>query len=66
MIQTPGFLAPSPTPTGVYIYTHKTSKINKFTQSPSSRAGIPIVGFLVNMAVIKDIKSAMEMAIRPS
>ena len=44
----------------------KYSKINKFPKSPSSRAGIPIVRFLMPMAVIKDQASALELAIRPS
>ena len=49
-----------------FVPIYKSSKINKFTKSPSSRAGIPIVGFLVTNSVIKDKKSALEMAIRPS
>ena len=31
-------------------------KINKFTKSPSSKGGIPIVRFLLHMAIIKDQK----------
>ena len=45
---------------------HKSSNINKFTKSPSSRGGIPIVRFLMHMTVIKNQKSALELGIRPS
>ena len=44
----------------------KSSKINKFAKSPSPRAAIPRFGFLVTNSIIKDQKSAVEMAIRPS
>ena len=47
--------------------TQKLSKIkSKFAKSSSSRAGIPIVRFLVTNSVIKEQKSVLEMAIRTS
>ena len=45
------------------ITKQKYSKINKFPKSPFSRAGIPIVRFVMHMAAIKDQNSALEMAI---
>ena len=38
----------------------KSSKINKFAKSPSSRVDIPRFGFLVTKSVIKDQKSALD------
>ena len=52
----------TPHPQSQYI---NNRKINKFTKSPSSRAGMPVVLFLMYMAVIKKQKSPLEMAIRP-
>ena len=45
-----------------YRVPHKYSKINKFTKSPSSVGGVPKFRFLTHMAVIKNQKSALEMA----
>ena len=47
-------------------FIHFISKINKFAKSPSSRAGIPRFGFLVTSSIIKDQKTALEIAIRAS
>ena len=41
---------------------NKYSKLNKFTQSPSIVGGIPRFRFLIHMALIKNQKSALEMA----
>ena len=45
---------------------HKYLKIYNFPKSPSSLGGIPRFRFLIHMAVIKNPKSALEMAVRPS
>ena len=44
--------------------TQKSSKINKFAKSPSSRAGIPIVGFLMTNSIIEDQNSTTISTIR--
>ena len=47
-------------------FSHFLSTINKFAKSPSSRVGIPRFGFLITHSVIKDQKSDLDMALRPS
>ena len=52
-------------PSYTFIYSIQKMKTNKFTKSPSSRAGIPIVRFLMHLEIIKHQKSTLEIATQP-